>query len=149
MEPYIDLFLARPIWLILGVAIIMGLGYFLTKDKTTTYSWQKSDTNWTEYVLGSAGLIYAVALIFKWGFFPLLYWLVVISIALIAGLVAYMLIRFTLFTEQVPRGDGKDDWMDPIRTRDKDVDLPAQIIMIGLGIVIFGAINLFGIHLAL
>jgi len=39
--------------------------------------------------------------------------------------------------------------MDPIRTRDKDVDLPAQIIMIGLGIVIFGAINLFGIHLAL
>jgi len=148
MEPYINLFLARPVWIILGFVVVMGLGYFFTKNDPISYSWENKNTSWPEYVLGLAAIIYSIILIFKWGFFPFLYWFGVMNVALLAGIMTYGGIALCFFTEEVPRGD-KDDWMDPIRTRDKDMDCVEKILITCVGLVVFFIINLIGIHWAL
>ena len=143
MEPYIDLFLTRSIWVIMGFFVFIGAGYFLTKDETS-YSWEKN-TNWPKYLLGLISLAYAIVLVYKWGFFPFLYWFGVVHVTLMVSILTYIGISAGLTAETIPA----EDWLDASSVRFKEMDTLAHVLTIGLGLLIFALINLIGIHLAL
>ena len=145
MEPYIDLFLIRPVWVTLGLIVFVGIGFFLTKDQPTSYSWKKANTSWSEYVLWAAALACAVVLICIWGLFPFLYWLMVVSMALTISILVYVVTSAALTAEHVPA----KEWLDASSVRFKKMSFPGHILTVGLGIIVFCVITLAGIHLAL
>ena len=143
MEPYIELFLARPIWIMLGLAVFIGVGYLLIKDDPD-YSWEKR-TDWPKYLLGLVFLGYAIVLSIKWGVVPFLYWFAVGHIAFALAVAVRCGLEISITAEHVPA----EDWLDASSVHFKKMDLPGHILTNGLGLVVFIAANLAGIYLAL